>query len=272
MPNCRMCGRAMEPTPRGRPARYCSRACRARAYRERVADKQRIADPVADPAAALTTEHIVRAAIALADRDGSAGLSMRRTAAELGVGVMSLYRYVPGKEELGGLMVDAVFGAHPLPDPGPPDWRAKLELSARAEWQIYLEHPWVPQLFAITTRPPVAPAMMAYTEWRLRAIDDLGLDFPTMVRIAITLSTHTQSAAYQLARERESDITREQWMTASDGPARAAFAAGNLPMIARFGPDALAASEPQSIFDFGLGCLLDGVARLVSGGRMRPSP
>ncbi|MCU1642027.1 MAG: TetR/AcrR family transcriptional regulator [Nocardia sp.] len=264
MANCQVCGRALESSERGRPAQYCSRACRARAYRERVAEKQRadIGQP-ADPTTALTTEHVVRSAIALADREGGSGLSMRRTAAELGVGVMSLYRYVPGKEELGELMVDAVFGDRPLPDPGPSGWRAKLELSARQEWQIYTEHPWVPQLFAITTRPPVAPRMMAYTDWRLRAVDGLGLDFPTMVRIAITLSTHTQSAAYQLARERQSGTTREQWMDTRGGKAREVIAAGNLPMIERFGSDAFEASAPQSIFDFGLRCLLDGVANIV---------
>lgn len=249
---------------RGRPARYCSRACRARAYRERVTAKHRgVAEPTEDTGAALTVDRVVRAAIELADREGGTGPSMRRTAAELGVGVMSLYRYVPGKEELGGLMIDAVFGDHPLPEPGPPGWRAKLELSAHQEWDIYREHPWVPQLFAITTRPPVAPRMMGYTDWRIRAVANLGLDFPTMVRIAIMISTHTQSAAYPLARERYASDTREQWMDATSSKVQETLASGKLPMIARFDTDAFDASQPQSIFDFGLRCLLDGVAKIV---------
>lgn len=258
MTTCLVCGRELAPVVRGRPARYCSRACRARAYRERVAAKQVAAEPMSAPTAALTVEGVVRAAIAVADRDG-AGPSMRRTAAELGVGVMSLYRYVPNKEELGALMIDAVFGERPLPEPGPPDWRAKLELSARQEWDIYREHPWVPQLFTITTRPPIAPRMMAYTDWRLRALDGLGLDFPTMVRIAIMISTHTQGAAFPLAQEQRADNSRQQWMDARSTRMRQTIAAGDLRMIARFGPESFTASEPQSIFDFGLRCLLDGV-------------
>ncbi|MFC7428757.1 TetR/AcrR family transcriptional regulator [Nocardia tengchongensis] len=213
--------------------------------------------------AVLSVDRVVRAAIELVDREGGAGPSMRRTAAELGVGVMSLYRYVSGKEDLGRLMIDAVFGDHPLPEPGPPGWRAKLELSARKEWQIYREHPWVPQLFALTTRPPIAPRLMAYTDWRIRAVDDLGLDFPTMVRIAILVSTHTQSAAYPLAREQFANNTREEWIGARSGEAQETFASGTLPMIARFGTDAFEASQPHSIFEFGLHCILDGVANIV---------
>ncbi|RJO73611.1 TetR/AcrR family transcriptional regulator [Nocardia panacis] len=265
MPNCQVCGRALAPAVRGRPPTYCSRACRARAYRERVsANQEQFAAPVEAVVPGLSLDRVVRAAIELVDRDGAFGLSMRHVAAELGVGAMSLYRYVPGKEELGRLMIDAVFGDHPLPEPGPPGWRAKLELSARREWQIYLDHPWVPQLFALTTRPPIAPSMMGYTDWRIRAVDDLGLDFPTMVRIAIMVGTHTQSSAYPLAREQFARHSREQWLGARDGQIRQALAAGTLPMIARFGADALDASQPESIFEFGLCCLLDGVDGMIA--------
>lgn len=261
MASCAVCGRELPPVGRGRPQRYCSRACRARAYRERVAEKQREPD-IEDTEQALSAERIVAAAIALADRDGGAGLSMRRTAAELGVGAMSLYRYVPGKEELGGLMIDEVFGRRPLPEPGPDGWRAKLELSARQEWALYTEHPWLPQMFAMITRPPIAPRMMAYTDWRIRAVDGIGLDFTTLARIAIMLSTHTQSAALQLARETHEAAPREQWMSAQGEKIKPALAA--LPMIARFGRDEFEASEPESVFEFGLQRLLDGVEVLVS--------
>ncbi|MET7708334.1 TetR/AcrR family transcriptional regulator [Micromonospora sp. NPDC005413] len=205
----------------------------------------------------------MRAAISLADRDGGGALSMRRAAAELGVGPMSLYRYVPSKEDLGALMIDAVFGDQPLPEPGPEGWRAKLELSARREWAIYVDHPWVPQVFALTTRPPIAPRMMAYTDWRIHAVDGLGLDFATMVRIAIAVSTHVQSAAFPLAREQYARSTRSQWIDARSTRIQEALDSGDLPMIARFDADALKASEPASIFEFGLQRLLDGITPLI---------
>lgn len=224
-----------------------SRACRARAYRERVAEKQQEgSEPPDEAGPVLTVERIVAAAIAY--RDGGAGLSMRRTAAELGVGAMSLYRYVPGKEELGGLMIDEVFGERPLPEPGPPGWRAKLELSAQHEWEIYVEHPWVPQLFALMTRPAIAPRMMAYTDWRMRAVDGIGLDFEPMVRAAIMVSVHTQSAALSLAREMHAKDTREHWLGVRSAKLQEVFDAGELTMITRFGAESVQASEPASIF------------------------
>jgi DNA-binding transcriptional regulator YhcF (GntR family) len=69
-------------------------------------------------------DRIVHAAVGIADAEGLEAVSMRRLAAQLGVGAMSLYRYVPGKEALVHLMAEAVFRQHPLPEPGPDGWRA----------------------------------------------------------------------------------------------------------------------------------------------------
>ena len=55
----------------------------------------------------LTREQIVTAAMELVDRDGLQALSMRKLAAELGVGTMSLYYHVPDKSALYDLILDA---------------------------------------------------------------------------------------------------------------------------------------------------------------------
>ncbi|OUC99211.1 TetR/AcrR family transcriptional regulator [Streptosporangium minutum] len=319
---------------RGRPPRYCSRACRARAYRMRVADRSATdtrpggraeaqgegragvraevqggvqgegraegqadpgAGPRADPGAGpradpgadarrmpestetglsegtLDQRLIVRTAIELADRDGVAAVSMRRVATELGVGVMSLYRYVASREELNDLMVDTVFGERPLPEPGPDGWRAKLELSAREEWALYRDHPWVSHLVAVTTRPPIAPSLMAYTDWRMRALDGHRLDFATMVQIAIMIGTYLQSAAMPLAHEaqaaRATRNTRQQWADARQDALHRTLRTAHLPMVSEFGTEAFQASEPENIFEFGLHRMLDGVAALLDAVR-----
>ncbi|MFD8527985.1 TetR/AcrR family transcriptional regulator [Streptosporangium canum] len=311
---------------RGRPPRYCSRACRARAYRMRVADRSATdaragvraegrgdvqaedraesqgegqgdvraegqvvpgagtrADPVADvrrtpestetglSEGPLDQPLIVRTAIELADRDGVAAVSMRRVATELGVGVMSLYRYVASREELNDLMVDTVFAERPLPEPGPDGWRAKLELSAREEWALYRDHPWVSHLVAVTTRPPIAPSLMAYTDWRMRALDGHRLDFATMVQIAIMIGTYLQSAAMPLAHEaqaaRATRHTRQQWADARQDALHRTLRAAHLPMVSEFGTEAFQASEPENIFEFGLQRMLDGVATLLDAAR-----
>jgi AcrR family transcriptional regulator len=55
---------------------------------------------------------------------------MNRLANELGVTTMALYRYVPGKEELVDLMMDAAIGTPSSPIGRAEDWRTGL-----AQWQ-----------------------------------------------------------------------------------------------------------------------------------------
>jgi AcrR family transcriptional regulator len=100
----------------------------------------------------LTTTAIAAAALAVLDRDGPAGLSMRAVAAELGTGTMSLYRYVADRGELELLVVDMVLAAV-APD-------------AAAERRL----PWQDRIIAlagrarqaITTHPAVIPLLLAH--------------------------------------------------------------------------------------------------------------
>src|ERR1700742_2125383 len=78
------------------------------------------ARPRRGPKPSLTRERIVTAAIALADAEGLASLSMQHLAERLGCAKMALYRYVPGKAELVALMLDAGLGDPPSAPPGAP--------------------------------------------------------------------------------------------------------------------------------------------------------
>ena len=59
----------------------------------------------------LTPDQIAAAALAVIDRDGLDALSMRTVARQLGIGAMSLYRYVTDRDQLEDLVVDLVLGA-----------------------------------------------------------------------------------------------------------------------------------------------------------------
>jgi AcrR family transcriptional regulator len=63
-----------------------------------------------EPRQGLSVGRIVRAAVQLADAEGLQGLSMRKIAERLGFTTMSLYRHVPGRDQLVDLMLDAVYG------------------------------------------------------------------------------------------------------------------------------------------------------------------
>lgn len=202
----------------------------------------------------------------LGDRGGADAVSMRAVAAVLDSSVMSLYRHVAGREALIDLMVDKVFGEQPLPEPGPDGWRAKLELSVRIEWSVYRRHPWVARLVANTTRPPLAPNLFRYTDWRIRALDGLGLPFEVMTQTAIVLSTQLQGAALGLHAEHEAirRSTRDDWTRARREAINDVLSTQDLPMIARFGPAEYAASAPDRIVEFGLARLLDGIQAMLS--------
>ena len=76
-------------------------------------------------------------AIEIADADGIEAVTMRRIADRLNTGPMSLYRYVPDKDALLSMMIDAVMGDVPLESIDvPADWREGLRLIAESTWQV----------------------------------------------------------------------------------------------------------------------------------------
>jgi AcrR family transcriptional regulator len=83
----------------------------------------------------LDRERIVRAATATAitDTRGLAELSMRRIAANLGVATMSLYRYLPAKDDLILARIDAAYTPRsPCRPRVRPGWRA-AEIGRRGD-------------------------------------------------------------------------------------------------------------------------------------------
>src|SRR5262249_58403709 len=80
---------------------------------------------------APAVEQYVAAALAVADTEGLAAVSMRRVAGDLGSGTATLYRYITNRDELVDLMVDAAQGEDPLPEPMR-DWRADRAAVAHA--------------------------------------------------------------------------------------------------------------------------------------------
>jgi AcrR family transcriptional regulator len=129
--------------------------------------------PRRGPRPALTVPEVVRAAVAIADREGLEALTMRRLARELGVGPMALYTYVPGKAELLDLMLDAVYLEMPR-NALPGDWRERLTAVARDNRALFEAHPWAATLSS--SRPPLGPGLMAKYEHELAALADSGLD------------------------------------------------------------------------------------------------
>ena len=68
---------------------------------------------------------------------------MRRVAAELGAGTMTLYHYVKNKDELLALVDDAIMGGLLIPEEELPEgWREGMAMIARRTRDAFLDHPW----------------------------------------------------------------------------------------------------------------------------------
>src|SRR5690349_17487758 len=95
---------------------------------------------------ALSRERIVQVALQLADTEGIDAISTRRIAAALSVSAMALYGYIERKEDVLDLMIDAVYGEVPVPQPGSRDWHSQLRELAVQKRAMMHRHPWFASL------------------------------------------------------------------------------------------------------------------------------
>ncbi|MEV4394476.1 TetR/AcrR family transcriptional regulator C-terminal domain-containing protein [Nonomuraea sp. NPDC049607] len=226
-----------------------------------------VAGPVRRAAQDLTRQRIVRQAVAVADREGLAAVSMRRLAADLDVSAMSLYRHVAGKDELVLLMTDAVHGEEPPAGQVPRGWRPQLELEVRQLWRVHLRHPWLAQAVSLT-RPQFVPHGMAHTERLLRALDGLGLDAGTMLHAVVALVNFIRGNAVSLEAElqarTETGVTEDEWMSEHEGELGELLSSGAYPTLAKVVTAPGLELDLDSVFEFGLRRQLDGLAVLVA--------
>ncbi|MGX7676273.1 TetR/AcrR family transcriptional regulator [Plantactinospora sp. DSM 117369] len=223
----------------------------------------------------LTVWQIRQGAIAFADREGLATMSMARIAEELGVGTMSLYTYVPGKAELIDLMVDGVMTERDLP--GPDDvrrvgWRARIELYAERTRAMYQRHPWLREVS--TVRPPLGPGLLAQQEYLLAALTDLGLPARQTVAAGNAIVTFVDAAARQQAEtdqlERATGQSTDEWWSDRDSFWAEHFDVARYPAMNRTWEAGGFVDTPDAMADayrFGLRLLLDGIQRTVESGR-----
>lgn len=129
----------------------------------------------------LTRDAIVDAALVLLDREGIAGLSMRRLAKELDVGAASLYWHVGDKEELLGLLLDRIVGEAEVPDPDPDNWQEQVKELGRENRRLLQRHRDAAQISL--GRIPVGPESMPVLERNLAILVAAGLP-PRVVALA----------------------------------------------------------------------------------------
>jgi AcrR family transcriptional regulator len=102
----------------------------------------------------LTRSMILQAALAIVDRDGVDGLSIRRLSNAVGRDPVMLYRHVPNKAAVLDGVAEIVL-AQLAVDTADPDWAAQLRTVAHGFRRLALAHPNVVPL--LVTRPLATP-------------------------------------------------------------------------------------------------------------------
>lgn len=121
------------------------------------------------------------AAIALVEREGVGAVSMRRLAAELGAGTMSLYNHIPNK----GALLDAIgeramadVKRYWLPDAS---WQEQIRQQARIMREVARQHPQT--FLLIATRRLSSDDAVRPVELALVSLEAAGYRGSTAVRM-----------------------------------------------------------------------------------------
>lgn len=123
--------------------------------------------------APLDRDRIVAAAVTMLERDGVAGLSMRKLAAELGTKPMSIYHHVPNKSALLSLALSEI-AAH---IPWEPPTGAPRERMIHIAMDMYLKLTDIPWIVAILREGTnVGTPALALADQFITAANELGLD------------------------------------------------------------------------------------------------
>jgi AcrR family transcriptional regulator len=216
----------------------------------------------------FSRDQIAAAALAIADAEGFEAVSMRRIAAALGAGTMSLYRYIETKADLLALIDDALLADTLVPGELPADWREALVLVARQTRSAYLPHPWAVQV--LQGRPAADTAIagpngLHHFEQSLAALDTAPLDpaakFDLLAIVDDYVFGHLLHAA---------EIAERTRVAAGDHDAAAEFvqaqlATGEFPHLSALagepgGRDLGGFDRLEERFERGLRLLIDGIA------------
>lgn len=218
------------------------------------------------PRRTLTLDQITQTAIGLATTEGLEAVSMRRLARELGVGTMSLYRYVPDKSVLFDLMLDSVNApGEAKRDNAGRHWREVLDIEARESRALYLRHPWVMQLNWI--RPVLGPGSVSAMESLMSGLQGLDMSDREKVMLVSLIDSYVvgtvrQEIQYEAAVS-AAGVSDEKFWAAQLPHLERAMNSGNYPTMAAMDDDCFDAGWVET-FEFGLRMLLDGIEREIA--------
>ena len=140
-----------------------------------------------------TRAEIARTALGIADTEGFDAVTMKRIAAGLGAGTMTLYYYVRNKADIVALMQDTIFEGVLVPAGElPSGWREAVTLIARRTRDALVAHPWA---ISSLNQAQFGPNAMRHYEQSLAALAATGLSYPQKTEVTAILDDYVAGNA-----------------------------------------------------------------------------
>ncbi len=211
----------------------------------------------------LTRETVIAAAVALADEQGLAKVSMRRLGEAVGVEAMSLYNHVRNKDDLLDGMVDRVFAELTLPAPGD-DWREAMRRRGASLRDALRRHPWAVGLMESRRGP--GPATLRHHDAVIGCLRTAGFGVALAAHAFSALDSYLYGFALQ---ERTLPFETPEETAALATEMLAAFPVDEYPHLAEMTADHVLRPgyDFGDEFAFGLDLVLDGLAQRFAAGR-----
>ena len=216
------------------------------------------------PRGTLSRDQVLRAALAVADRDGLAELTMAGVANELGVPGASVYRHASGRADLIAGLADVVLAGWEIPDPEPDPIRA-FAAAQRSLRQVLRPHPAAQ---AVVSAEGIGTEGRRPHLERMCAILEAAGVRPAM---ALVLALRfTAGAASLLVAEQTIFGTAEE-AERGEGLRRMrgrlmTLDPAEYPALARAADDLAEPFDPEAVFETGLALISAGLAEQTEPG------
>jgi TetR/AcrR family tetracycline transcriptional repressor len=201
------------------------------------------------PRGTLNRERTVAAALELLDEEGLDALSMPRLAHRLGVGTMSLYSHLEGKDDLLDAVVNRVFETI-MPPSGPRGDVGRVVDNFREFRRVALEHPAVGRL--LVDRLTRTSTVLRNLEVSLGILREAGYEEGDAVRLYYTLFHYTLGAVLWTAPRGSTDEYAAAWATVLRGLSKESY-----PLVLDYAGD-LASVATEEQFEWGLAAIARG--------------
>ncbi|WP_036494083.1 TetR/AcrR family transcriptional regulator C-terminal domain-containing protein [Nocardia sp. BMG111209] len=224
-------------------------------------------EPRQPKSAGLRREQIVAAAVELLDAEGLDQLSMRKLGSRLGAGATSLYWHVANKDELLELTLDEIWALVEVPESDLDSWREIATTFAYSMRGAVLAHPWAATVAG--QFPSVGPHAFALMERLRRTFVRAGFTGTDIYLAAGTVMSYVLGQVIPEISARRMRGGGGEWTLDATVDSADLLAADYPELLADYRATRYTDMDAgyAVAFDFGLLCVLDGLAaRLTAPG------